>query len=379
VYDISDFGRMLADTIRTEAYAQALERVVRPESVVLDIGTGTGIMALFAARCGARRVFAVDPSDVIQTARDLAAANGYADRIEFIQDVSTRISLPERADVVVSEIHGILSLYGRHLPSVADARERHLAPNGIQIPRRETLWIGLVEAPESYAREVEVWTEHSYGFDVAPLRSLAPNHWWKEPVPADRFLATPACWATLDYTRLTDPNVAGEVQLTVERPGTAHGLCLWFDSELADGICFSNGPNAPELIFGRALFALTAPVSVHAGDVARIRLDARLLDDEYVWRWRTTIVGEEGSRATFDQSTLAGLPLSLRSLHRSQATYVPTLGAEGEIDRLVLELMSTGIPLGEISRRLAEQLPDRFATDEDALRRVANLSQKYSR
>jgi protein arginine N-methyltransferase 1 len=380
VYSLAAYGRMLADRVRTEAYARALERTIQPSSVVLDIGTGTGIMALFAARLGARRVYAVESSDVIQVARDLAAANGYADRIEFIQDLSTNITLPERADVLVADLHGVLPLYTQHLPAVADARERHLVPGATQIPRRETLWVGLVEASESYRQHVEVWTEHSYDFDVTPLGAIAPNDWWREPVPADEFLAAPVPWATLDYTTLKDPDVSGEAELAVERPGTAHGLSIWFDSELTDSISFSNGPDAPDMIFGHALFALTAPVVVEPGDLVRVRLDATLLDDEYVWRWRTTMNGGEDSRriAAFDQSTLTGLPLSLRTLHRSQSTYVPRLGTDGEIDRLVLELMGMSSPLGEISRRLSQQFPDRFATPEAALRRVAKLSQKYS-
>jgi protein arginine N-methyltransferase 1 len=380
VYDLADFGRMLADTVRTEAYARALEHAVHPDSVVLDIGTGTGIMALFAARFGARRVYAVEPLDVIQVAKELAMVNGYADRIEFIQDLSTRIVLPERADVVVAEIHGALPLYSQHLPSVADARERHLKKGGTQIPRKETLWLGLIEAPDSYRREIDVWSEHSYGFDITPLKVLAPNNWWRERVPTDRFLTSSACWATLDYATLTDPNATGEVELGIERSGTAHGLCLWFDSELAEGIGFSNGPQALETIFGRAVLALTSPVSVQEGDLARVQLDARLLDDRYVWRWRTSIFreGESKPAEVLDQSTLAGVPLTLESLHKSQASYVPSLGAEGEIDRLALEFMSKGLSLGEISSQLEAEFPARFPNSGDALRRVARLSQKYS-
>lgn len=382
MYDLPAYGRMIADSVRTGAYARALEQAVQPGSVVLDIGTGTAIFAMLAVRFGARRVFALEASDVIQTARELAEVNGCADRIEFIQDMSTNVSLPERADVMVAEIHGVLSLYGQHLPSVVDARRRHLAPEGPQIPRRETLWVGLVQAPASYRRAVDVWTEHSCGFDVAPLQALAPNQWWREAVPPAQFLTEPSCWATLDYTTLTDPNAHGEARLTVTRTGTAHGLCLWFDSELWDGIGFSNGPEAPELIFGRALFALTAPVKVEAGDVVRVELDAWLLEDDYFWRWRTTISDGRDARvvkAAFDQSTLAGVPISTDTLRKTQATYVPTLSLTGEVDQFVLNLMGTGSSLGEIGEQLVARFPDRFPSTNDALRRAAKLSQKYSR
>src|SRR5688572_21352901 len=100
-YSVSDYGTMIADRVRVSAFAKALELAIRRDSVVLDLGTGTGIFALLACRLGARRVFAVEPDGVIEVARETARANGYEDRIEFIQALSTRVTLPERATVLV--------------------------------------------------------------------------------------------------------------------------------------------------------------------------------------------------------------------------------------------------------------------------------------
>src|SRR3954469_11620903 len=94
-YSERGYGHMVADHSRVDAYARALEASVRPGCTVLDLGTGTGIFALVAARLGARRVYAVEPSDAIATAARLARANGVAERIEFIQGFSTEITLPE--------------------------------------------------------------------------------------------------------------------------------------------------------------------------------------------------------------------------------------------------------------------------------------------
>ena len=124
MYSITAYGEMIADRGRTEAYAEALRKAIKPGCVVLDIGTGTGIFAMLACKYGADRVYAVEPSDAIQVAREIAAANGYADRIVFIQDQSTRINLPERARVIVSDLHGVLPLLQHHLISIADARRR---------------------------------------------------------------------------------------------------------------------------------------------------------------------------------------------------------------------------------------------------------------
>ena len=89
MYSIADYGAMISDKVRMGAFVRALREAVKPGAVVIDIGTGTGIFALLACRFGARRVYAIEPDDAIQVAREIAVANGCADRIEFIQAMST--------------------------------------------------------------------------------------------------------------------------------------------------------------------------------------------------------------------------------------------------------------------------------------------------
>src|SRR5580700_713126 len=107
MYDIVGYGRMIADTGRTSSYAHALEMNITPDSVILDLGTGPGILALLACRSGAGKVYAVEPEDVIQLAREAAAANGFADRIQFVQASTTDIVLPEKVDGIVSDVRGV--------------------------------------------------------------------------------------------------------------------------------------------------------------------------------------------------------------------------------------------------------------------------------
>src|ERR1051326_6442715 len=108
MYDIVDYGLMIADERRMGAYAEALRRAVKPGAVVIDIGTGTGIFALIACRLGARRVYAIEPDNSIHLAAQVASANGSPDHIEFVQVILDYSVLPETADVIVSDIRGIL-------------------------------------------------------------------------------------------------------------------------------------------------------------------------------------------------------------------------------------------------------------------------------
>ena len=95
-YTVSAYGQMIQDRGRMAAYAAALKNRVAPGGVVADIGAGPGVFSLLACQYGARRVYAIEPADVICLAREVAAANGYGDRIQFFQAVSTRVALPSR-------------------------------------------------------------------------------------------------------------------------------------------------------------------------------------------------------------------------------------------------------------------------------------------
>jgi protein arginine N-methyltransferase 1 len=319
LYTVSDYGQMIADRVRMDAYAYALKEAIGRDSVVLDIGAATGIHSLLACKFGARRVFAVEPNDAIELARELAEANGFSDRIEFIQDTSTNVSLPERVDVVVSDLRGQLPLFGRHIPSIVDARERHLAPGGTLIPVRDTLWVALVEARRAYGDIVDPWDE-PYGLRMDAARRIAVNTWTNEgtdTIDSRSLLTEPRLWAEIDYRHVESPDVArpGD-EAVVTRPGTAHGLLVWFDAELGGDIAYSNGPGTHRaaFVYGRGFFPLTEPVPVDEGDVATLALQATLGGDgdfaEYCWSWQTRIAspGPAGRiKADFTQSTdLAG-------------------------------------------------------------------------
>src|SRR4030081_2694886 len=96
-YSLRNYGGMIGDRVRVEAYSRALRSVIRPGSVVVDIGTGPGIFAVLACQLGARRVFAIEANPVIQVAREIAVANHCADKIEFFEDISTNVKLPALA------------------------------------------------------------------------------------------------------------------------------------------------------------------------------------------------------------------------------------------------------------------------------------------
>jgi len=384
MYSVSAYGFMIADSARMDAYVEALRRAVKPDSVVLDIGAGTGIFTMLACRFGARRVYAIEPADAIQVAREIAAANGYADRIEFIQKLSTEITLPEKADVIISDLRGLLPFLGHHISSIADARKRLLKPGGTLIPQRDNVWVGIVEAAETYDEYWQPWDK--YELDMTAARRIVTNTagWKIENVTPEILLAAPQLLVTLDYTTIHDPNVAGALNFTVNRDGTAHGLLIWFDAMMAEGVGFSNAPDSknPAKVYGRSFFPWTRPVELKEGDQVNVRLEAKLVGDDYIYRWETTIKAPKNPqqiKAHFNQSTFYGEPLSLSSLRKQSDAYIPELNPEGLIDHYILSQMTSQAPLGEIAKQLAERFPDKFARWQDALTRVGELARKYSK
>src|SRR5437773_195690 len=117
----------ISDPVTMSAYRDAIQRTVRPGDVVLDLGAGTGILSFMACQAGARRVYAVEPADVVTLVPDIAADNGMADRVIHKKSESFDIELPEKADVVIASMLDAAGVVGTNmLKIVLDARQRLL-------------------------------------------------------------------------------------------------------------------------------------------------------------------------------------------------------------------------------------------------------------
>jgi len=380
MYDILGYGRMISHSVRFHGYMEALRRNVKPGSVVLEIGTGPGIMALLACRFGARKVYAIESEPIIQIAREAALSNGLAGRIEFIEGLSTKVDLPERVDVIVCDLNGALPWFQQHLCSVADARRRFLAPGGVMIPKKEVVWLGVIESPQTYADHVQPW-ESAHGFDMRAARDLATNTPQTARFRPEELLAPPQCGVVLDFMQVNGPNSAADETFVITRPGIGHGLLVWFDCVLTDEIFFSNAPGHNKGVYAQTFFPWTRPVSLNAGDVVRLKLRSNLVTDHYVHRWITEILenGEKTKlKASFDQSNFRGFPVSAASLRKGGETYVPQCNGDASIDRFILGAMDGNSSVGEIAACLTEQFPGSFKARSEALERVARISRAYS-
>lgn len=376
-YSLISHGDMIADRVRMGAYEAALKNHIRPDSIVVDIGTGTGIMALLACRFGARKVYAIEPSNIIQIAREIADANGYSDRIVFLQDVSTRVEIAEAAHVIVSDIRGVLPLLQRNIPAIVDARKRFLRQDGVLLPQSDSIWVCPVESQEQYRHFSEPWDSVPNGFDMRPARETVTHSWKKTHFEKDAFVAEPKLWLTLDYATEERTQFASALSWTPVREGVIHGFAVWFDSVLSPGVSFTNAPGEPETIYGNAFFPLEKPVQVSNGDEIHLKLEASLVEEDYVWNWTTNILRGPVSIASVRQSTFFSAPISLQSLAVRRADYAPIAVEDVAVDRSILMLFDGQTTLGEIADIICRQFPERFTSAKDALNYVSRLSSNY--
>lgn len=385
MYDLTDYAEMIADRVRMDAYALALKAATKPDSVVLDIGTGPGMHALLAAKFGARKVYAIEPNDAVHLARQVAQVNGFGDRIEFIQDLSTRVTLPERVDVIVSDIRGSLPMYGSHIPTVIDARTRHLREGGKLIPYQDVMYAALVDSSRAYRGVIRAW-DHPYALSMKPIKQIVLNT-WSDEVAYDlrqrHLLTKPHHWATLKYETIDDPDVgSSSIVLEATRDGKAYGWLVWFDTELSPGIGFANGPDVDRIseVYGRGFFPLLEPVSVRKGDVINLSMHANLQGEEYEWRWHTCILegdDKDAIKADFDQSTTIAKMSEDKLILPYISLEKPGIGRDGEIALYILQRMDGHISIDSIGHQVHKVFSQRFSDRQEAILFVHQIAKQF--
>ena len=282
---------MLSDSVRTTAYQRAVETSVRPGDIVLDIGTGTGILALFAARAGAGKVYAVEPTDIIDVAKRIAQRNGLASRIEFIQARVEEVDLPEKADCIVSEWLGVFALQENMLPSIASAIDRLLKPGGKILPETVRLFLALVEDEELHNRKIGCWQEQPYGLDHSDFADCQANDVHAIAIEPETLLSDAVEVARLDTLYARDSRLDARTVLTAARGGVCHGLAGWFRAEFPGGIALDTAPSQPLTHWNQAFFPMVEPMPLGRDDEVAVSLATEPEDTVVHFAWEITATG----------------------------------------------------------------------------------------
>jgi precorrin-6B methylase 2 len=380
VYSIFDYGGMLLDEVRVRAYLAALERYVKPESIVVDVGAGTGFFALYACKLGARHVHAIEPNPAIEIARAIAKENGWADRMTFHHAQTNEVDLSERADVIVWDVRGQLALLG--IESLVDARDRLLAPGGAFLPARDRLMVAFVESEALYDRLVAPWDEARAGFSQRAAREavLQAIHTDRHaPLTEADVLSEPREWATLEFATIKNGSVGGRATTRFTRDGKAHALAIWFESTIAEGISFSTGPAPTSMVYSRMVLPLEDPISVRAGDEALLSLSALPSLADYIWTWEGDVRRDGQRVAGFKQSSFYSEPLAIAELRRTTPSFSPKRNLAGEIEHAILSAFDGHRSNEIIAEEIVARFPHVLRSKASALAEVKRVAQKLGR
>lgn len=361
---------MVLDERRNAAYQRALAKVVGPESVVLDLGAGTGVHGLLAARLGAKRVYLVEPEDVGLLGIEAARANGLAERTELLQGKIEEVEVPEPVDVIVAAFTGNFLLAEDLLPSLFFARDRFLKPDGAMIPDRAVMEAAPVQALELFEREVASWSKPCLDLDYSSARRYASNAIYYDRVRLERaqYLSKPADLLSLDLATAADTDCGTEASYSIDEPGVCHGWAGWFRMRLGTE-WLSTAPHEPPLHWSPAFLPVDPPIEVTKGDQLRFRLVRPPLGP---WSWFVES-GESEQR----HSTLFARPLPVDALSKISPHYRPSINKQGEAARFLLSQVDGHRSVQDLANVLCEQFPSLFTGLDSYLSFVRNIIKQY--
>jgi protein arginine N-methyltransferase 1 len=295
--DLSKHDDMLADRPRVDTYFEGIRRYVHEGDEVIDLGTGSGVLACFAATSGASRVHAVEYGPIIAAAQEVVAANGLTN-VEFHRVNSQALELPGKVDVIVHEQIGAALFNENAVANLVDLRDRLLKEGGRILPNLLELWVMPFQASDDGTYAPFAWEQELHGISFAALKPFAEQHPEDylyrvyNPLPVKTVLADPQALVAVDLHTATDDRLPTDLQYSAEvrEEGTLHGFCVYFRAGFDDELWFTSAPDDPGRAFHWPNPVLRVPQeSVAPGDVVSMRLRASDLTAPETWRWEHTV------------------------------------------------------------------------------------------
>ncbi|MCC7070207.1 MAG: 50S ribosomal protein L11 methyltransferase [Deltaproteobacteria bacterium] len=372
IYGYGDPGNhatMLVDAVRMRAFAEAIRRAVRPDDVVVDVGSGTGVLALLAAKAGARRVYAIEAGPMARVIEREAAGNGVADVVRVVRadarDVRFEGELADKPTLIVSEMIGSFGLDEDYLGLLGAVRAR-CAPGCRVLPGSVAIHLALASLP-SLAEELAT-VRGGLGVrldEVANLLQSRPCMAWvngtellTSSTPAQRF-------SVGDPT----PRAVGG-PTTAQRSGSANAIVGWFESELVPGVSLSSSPDGRPTHWAHLVFPLDPPLALAVDDTVDLEVRPRVITERSTWSWSARV--GDTRRAGDAMRSLAGNKDDLlRSLGVRVTT--PDPHSSAQLARWAAALAGGVAAVSVMAQRLRAACPDRYADDDDAAKEVERL------
>jgi precorrin-6B methylase 2 len=370
---LDEHRQLLADRTRVTALSRAIAAIVAPRDIVLDVASGTGILGLLACRAGASRVYCVEQSGIIELARELARANGFADRMQFVMAHSSWAEVPESVDAIVCDQIGHFGFEAGIVEMIADVRSRFLRPGGRIMPSAITLHVAPVELP-TLRSDLKFWTTPLTGLDMSPAGNVAVNSGHPLSLSPTALLGPSAPAWVIDLATVVDEPMSFTATLIAARDGTLDGIGGWFVADLGAGVTMTNTPGDPDRIDRRnVVFPVDPPVDVCAGDT--ITVSMRIRPSDLLVNWVVTVRNGEYRSS---HSTLMGMLLTREELRRTNPHFVPSLTPRGEARKTVIALCDGVHTLDCIEREVFGRHRPLFRDYNEAQAFVAEVVTRYS-
>lgn len=284
---------MLSDVLRMEKFKKAIFETVKPGDVVIDLGTGTGIFAIWAAQAGARKVFAVEETDMAGVAESVVAENGLQKIISIYRANSSEVCFPEPGDLLIAEIVGHFFFEEGIVEYITDVRNKLLKSTARIIPSAASVYLVPVELGDDF-QEVSFWK--AFGDPkLSCISQKAANTAYVESVSPAQLLSAPIKVFQLEAATWENEMRAAEFEVVVQRDGMLDALAGWFELRLNLTTSIATGPSDPATHWKQCIFPLDNPVSVSAG--ARIHCSFALAPFAPGCRWRWSVALGTGNKS----------------------------------------------------------------------------------
>lgn len=242
------------------------------DKIVLDVGCGTGILCMFAAQAGAKQVYGIDMSNIIDQAQEIIKLNHFEDKITLIKGKMEDIELPvPQVDIIISEWMGYFLLYESMLDTVLLARDKYLAPDGKLFPDVATLFVAGIEDGDYFNEKINYWDD-VYGFDYSPIKTMALREPLVDTVEFKAVVTDPCPLYKIDIKTVSKDQLAftKDFQVRCRRDDYVHAIVAWFDMEFNachKPVKFSTGPHARYTHWKQTVFYLGESMLVKEGEV----------------------------------------------------------------------------------------------------------------
>jgi len=266
---------MLKDEVRTLTYRNSMwhNKHLFKDKIVLDVGCGTGILSMFAAKAGAKQVIGVDMSSIVEHAKQIVEDNHLSDKVTILKGKVEEITLPDgidKVDIIISEWMGYCLFYESMLDTVLYARDKWLAPGGLMFPDRATLYVTAIE-DRQYKDDKIYWWDDVYGFNMSAIGKVAVSEPLVDVVDRNQVVANSCLLKEIDIQTCTKADIPfqSDFLIQLKRNDYVQALVTFFNIEFTHchkRVGFSTAPEAPYTHWKQTVFYLQDYLTCKKGE-----------------------------------------------------------------------------------------------------------------